>query len=174
MSVNTGFVNAELEIKGITDVTHEDAFRAWQHLSKYNPDHGVVLHSLAFNEGEPLPTPILSDIAVRKVGQASSVDSGETNGDNGTKSMSMPTSGPKLKTYLDEKNRGCIANVLHMGAEDVDSRAALSDLGIDSVMTASLRREMQKTLKVKVLPTLMWSYPTVGHLVGWFAEKVRN
>lgn len=174
MSVNLGFVNANLEIKGITDVTHEDAFRAWQQLSKYDTDHGVVLRSLAFDEGEPLPTPILSDIAVRKVGQASSADSGETNGDNGAKSMSMPTSGPKLKAYIDEKIRECIANVLHMGAEDVDSRAALSDLGIDSVMTASLRREMQKTLKVKLPPTLMWSYPTVGHLVGWFAKKVRN
>ena len=172
MSVNTGFVNAELEIKGITDVTHEDAFRAWQHLAKYDTDHGVVLRSLAFDEGEPLPTPILSDIAVRKVSQASSVDSGETNGDSGA--TPIPTSGPELKTYIDERIRGCIANVLHMGAEDVDSRAALSDLGIDSVMTASLRREMQKTLKVKVPPTLTWSYPTVGHLVGWFAEKVGN
>ena len=82
--------------------------------------------------------------------------------------------GPGQKAYLDEKISGCIANVLHMGAEDVDSKAALSDLGIDSVMTASLRREMQKTLKVKVPPTLTWSYPTVGHLVGWFAEKVGN
>ena len=91
-----------------------------------------------------------------------------------TTSRELGWLGPGLKAYLDEKIRGCIANVLHMGAEDVDSKAALSDLGIDSVMTASLRQEMQKTLKVKVPPILTWSYPTVGHLVGWFAEKVGN
>src|SRR5699024_2831682 len=130
MSVNTDFVNAELEIKRVTDVTHKDAFQAWQHLAKYDTEHGVVLRSLGFNEVEPLPTPIPSNIAMRKVGTDSSVDSGETRGENGAKSMSMPTSGPELRIYLNEKIRGSIANVLHMGAEDVDSKAALSDLGI--------------------------------------------
>ena len=167
MGASTDFINAELESKGISDVTHDEAFSAWQHLAKYDIDHGVVLRSLAFDEGEPLPSAILGDIAIRREGSAPSADAAA-----GGAAEAMPKSGPELKTYLDGKIRGCVAQVLQMDAEEVDSKAALSDLGVDSVMTVTLRRQLQSTLKVKVPPTLTWSHPTVSHLVTWFAEKV--
>ncbi|KAJ5169311.1 Acyl transferase/acyl hydrolase/lysophospholipase [Penicillium coprophilum] len=171
MGASTDFINAELESKGITDVTRDEAFAAWQHLAKYDMDHGVVLRSLSFEEGEPVPVPILNDIAVRRVGTLSSTAQPAA-GSNG--SDAVPTSGPELKAYLDEKIRGCVAKVLQMTAEDVDSKAALADLGVDSVMTVTLRRQLQQTLKVAVPPTLTWSHPTVSHLVVWFAEKIGN
>lgn len=173
MGASTDFINAELESKGITDVTRDEAFGAWQHLAKYEIDHGVVLRSLTFDVGEPLPVPILNDIAVRRSGTASTGDDvGPSSSGAGGDAVAIPSFGPELKVYLDEKIRGCVAKVLHMAPEDVDSKAALSDLGVDSVMTVSLRRQLQQTLKVKVPPTLTWSHPTVSHLVGWFAEKV--
>ena len=167
MGASTDFINAELESKGITDVTHDEAFAAWKHLAKYDIDHGVVLRSLAFDEGEPLPSAILGDIAIRREGTAPVAGAA-----SGAAAEAVPTSGPELKAYLDGKIRGCVGQVLQMDAEEVDSKAALSDLGVDSVMTVTLRRQLQQTLKVKVPPTLTWSHPTVSHLVGWFAEKV--
>ncbi|KAJ5375156.1 Acyl transferase/acyl hydrolase/lysophospholipase [Penicillium concentricum] len=171
MGASTDFINAELESKGITDVTRDEAFAAWQHLAKYDMDHGVVLRSRAFEDGEPVPVSILNDIAVRRVGALSGTAQLAA-GSNG--SDVVPTSGPELKTYLDEKIRGCVAKVLQMTPEDVDSKAALADLGVDSVMTVTLRRQLQQTLKVAVPPTLTWSHPTVSHLVVWFAEKIGN
>ncbi|KAJ5972453.1 Acyl transferase/acyl hydrolase/lysophospholipase [Penicillium vulpinum] len=171
MGASTDFINAELESKGITDVTRDEAFAAWQHLAKYDMDHGVVLRSRAFEDGEPVPVAILNDIAVRRVGAVSGsapVAGGSSGGE------AVPTSGPELKTYLDEKIRGCVGKVLQMAAEDVDSKAALADLGVDSVMTVTLRRVLQQTLKIAVPPTLTWSHPTVSHLVTWFAEKIGN
>jgi 6-methylsalicylic acid synthase len=50
----------------------------------------------------------------------------------------------------------------------------LADLGVDSVMTVTLRKQLQQSLKVKVPPTLTWNYPTVGHLAAWFAEKLEQ
>ncbi|KAI9928670.1 hypothetical protein ASPWEDRAFT_36436 [Aspergillus wentii DTO 134E9] len=169
MGASTDFINAELESKGITDVTADEAFGAWMHLAKYDIDHGVVLRSLTFDQGEPLPSPALADIAVRR--QASASSDSESSGPSDA-AAAIPTSGPELKTYLDDKIRNCVASVLQMAAEDVDSKAALSDLGIDSVMTVTLRRQLQQSLKIKVPPTLTWSHPTVSHLVGWFAEKI--
>lgn len=167
MAASTDFINAELESKGITDITRDEAFRAWEYLAKYDIDHGVVLRSLAFDEGESLPVPILTDIAIRRAGNGP-VSSMTTSSD-----ASIPTSGPERKTYLDSKIRECVASVLQLpSSDDVDSRAALSDLGVDSVMTVSLRKQLQSTLKVKVPPTLTWSHPTVGHLVGWYAQKL--
>ncbi|KAJ6189146.1 hypothetical protein N7519_004054 [Penicillium mononematosum] len=169
MGASTDFINAELASKGITDVTRDEAFAAWQHLAKYDMDHGVVLRSRAFEDGEPVPVSILNDIAVRHVGALSNTTQGATSS-NG--SDAVPASGPELKAYLDEKIRGCVAKVLQMTAEDVDSKAALADMGVDSVMTVTLRRQLQQTLKIAVPPTLTWSHPTVSHLVVWFAEKI--
>ncbi|KAE8373500.1 hypothetical protein BDV26DRAFT_67003 [Aspergillus bertholletiae] len=169
MAASTDFINAELTSKGITDITRDEGFRAWTHISKYDIAHAAVLRSLAFEADEPLPTPILEDIAVRKVGTASAgvADTAPKNTDE------IPDSIPERRTWLDGRIRECVSRVLQLASsDDVDSRAALSDLGVDSVMTVSLRGQLQKTLGVKVPPTLTWSCPTVGHLVGWFLDKI--
>nr|WQM87381.1 6-Methyl salicylic acid synthase [Xylaria grammica] len=171
MAASTDFITAELESKGITDITVEEGFRAWEHVAGYNIDHGVVLRSLAFDEGEPLPVSILEDIAVRRAAPETSASTGE--GQQGAASGGMPSSGPELKAWLDLKIRGIISEVLMLsGPDEVDGRAAIADLGIDSVMTVTLRKKLQSALKVKVPPTLTWSHPTANHLVTWFGEKL--
>ncbi|KAF2205968.1 6-methylsalicylic acid synthase [Delitschia confertaspora ATCC 74209] len=169
MAASTDFINAELASKGITDVTRDEAFRAWLHVSNYDMDHAVVLRALVLEADELLPSPMLADIAPRKQAPVGNASAPAANADI------LPTSLPERKAYLDEKIRGCVAKVLHIGSSDeVDSKAPLSDLGVDSVMTVTLRAQLQKALGVKVPPTLTWSCPTVGHLVGWFLEKIGN
>lgn len=173
MAADTDFLNAELQCKGITDVTCDDAFRAWMHVARYDIDHVVVLRSLAFDEGEPLPVPILNDIAPRRACSARAICAAPADATTTPNTAGdMPKSGPELKAYLDAKIRDCVAKVMQSSVEDVDSHTALSSMGIDSVMTVALRQQLQTALKVKVPPTLTWSHPTVGHLAGWFAEKL--
>jgi 6-methylsalicylic acid synthase len=173
MAASTDFINAELESKGITDVTRDEAFRAWMHISNYDMDHAVVLRSLPLEADEPLPSPMLVEIAPRKQASATSSSDSAAGSSGGGGAGAIPTSLPEKKAYIDERIRDCVARVLHFGSsEEVDSKAPLSDLGVDSVMTVSLRGQMQKSLGVKVPPTLTWSCPTVGHLVGWFVQKL--
>lgn len=175
MAASTDFINAELESKGITDVTPEDAFRAWDHLAKYDTDHGVVLRSMAFDHDEPLPAPILSDIAIRRPAVNGPTAAGEDRAARGTSTEGRPQSGPALKEYLGTEIRNCVVQILQLGSiDDVDPQAALSDLGMDSVMTVGLRRQLQQSLGVKVPPTLTWSHPTVSHLQNWFMEKLEK
>ena len=175
MGASTDFINAELESKGITDVTRDEAFRAWDHLVKYDTDHGVVLRSLAFDEGEPLPVPILNDIAVRRPASGSTGGGDDVAAAAADARAEMPTSGVGLKEYLGRKIRECVMKVLQLPSiDDVEPRAALSDLGMDSVMTVGLRKLLQQALKVKVPPTLTWSHPTVAHLQAWFVEKLQS
>ena len=170
MAASTDFINAELESKGITDVTRDEAFRAWEHVTNHDTDHAVVLRSLAFDANEALPVPILTDIAVRRAPTATAAD--DADGAAGSHDA-MPPPGPELKHWLDAKIRECVVSVLQLsGIDEVDSRAALADLGVDSVMTVTLRKRLQSSLKVKVPPTLTWNHPTVGHLVGWYMEKL--
>ncbi|KAJ2978932.1 hypothetical protein NUW58_g7337 [Xylaria curta] len=173
MAASTDFISAELESKGITDITVDEAFRAWEHLGRYDIDHGVVLRSLVFDEGEPVPNPILEDIAVRKI-RLAAVGEGQQSAKESMTS-DQPPKGPELKTWIDNKVKEVVADVLMLNAADeVDGRAALADLGVDSVMTVTLRRNLQTALKLKVPPTLTWSHPTTNHLVSWFNEKLSS
>ena len=173
MAASTDFIDAELESKGITDITRDEAFRAWTHLAKYDIDHGVVLRSRTFDHDEMLPVPILADIAARR--PAASSAGGEAADGASAKAVEVPKSGPALKEYLDTALRKCVAETLQLAsADDVDPKVALSDLGMDSVMTVALRRQLQKAFGVKVPPTLTWSAPTVSHLQKWFMEKMEK
>ena len=63
---------------------------------------------------------------------------------------------------------------MHLGVEEIDDRAAIADLGVDSVMTVALRQQLQRAMEVTVPPTLTWNHPTVRHLVEWFYGKIEE
>lgn len=170
---DSDFVAAELEGKGVTDITRQEAFQAWMYLAQFDMDQGVVLRTRTLHPDEPVPCPVIRDIVTRSTpdgsttGQAVSKD-GAGSGSSNT----IPTSGPELKAYLDEHIRSCVAEVLQTAASDVDSKAAMSDYGLDSVMSVILRRKLQKSLNVSVPPNFTWNNPTVQHLVEWFSQRI--
>lgn len=107
MAASTDFINAKLESKGITDVTRDEAFPAWIHIAKHDIDHGVVLRSLTLDHDEPLPVPIIADIAVRRAAQTTDGHAliGNAHVDE------VPASGPALAEYLWHQDPG----VRHQG-----------------------------------------------------------
>ncbi|PLB53501.1 MSAS-type polyketide synthase [Aspergillus steynii IBT 23096] len=161
---------SEIENKGITEISRQEAFEAWLHLARYDIDHGVVVRALPIDEGQGIVNPLLTDIAVVRRSTSSAPKSGEPT--TAPRVSTVPSSGPELKTYLDEHIRACVGDVLHLPPSDVDPTIALADLGMDSVMNTVLRRQLQKEFNLNVPPTLMWNHPTVGHMVGWFAQKL--
>ena len=172
MAASTDFIEAELGSKGITSVAREEAFQAWDHVSKYNVSHAVVLRSRVFSADEQLPMQILHDIAPRR---QSHLDA--TVSETGQRSVidSLPPAGAARDSYLESQISESVATVLQLPSrEDVDVKRALPELGMDSVMTVAFRRQLQQRLKVKVPPTLVWGHPTVSHLIKWFAEKLRK
>ncbi|KAJ5766763.1 uncharacterized protein N7511_004379 [Penicillium nucicola] len=168
MGSDSEFVAAELEGKGVTDITQSEAFQAWTHLAQYDLDHGVVLRTRMLDSSEPVPSPVLQEIITRSLG----VNTGSEGSCKMEAADTIPASGPELRSYLDGHIRSCVATVLQMSPDDVDSRAAMSDLGLDSVMSVAFRRQLQQTLKVPVPPTVAWNHPTVKHLVEWFTKKL--
>ncbi|KAF2098083.1 polyketide syntase 2 [Rhizodiscina lignyota] len=168
MAASTDFIEAELATKGITSVSRNEAFLAWDEVAKYDISHGVVLRALPLNADEPLPADILEEIAVRCQPTAKDVSSSEA----ANTSNVMPPPGQDRFAYLEKKITECVATVLQMNTADVDAKVALPELGMDSVMTVTLRRQLQQVLKVKIPPTLIWGHPTVSHLTKWFVEQL--
>jgi 6-methylsalicylic acid synthase len=171
------FIEAELEGKGITSISRDEAFLAWDHVAKYDISHGVVLRSRTLEANEVLPMDILEEIAVRSsppVGDttfstASNIEPSAADPDH----AAVPGAGPERTAYLTGKISECVATVLQLpDVSDVDPKIALPELGMDSVMTVALRKQLQLTLGVRVPPTLVWGHPTVSHLTKWFSDKV--
>ncbi|KAF3201294.1 hypothetical protein TWF106_006595 [Orbilia oligospora] len=171
MASSTEYINAELEAKGITSVSRDEAFRAWEHAIKHDIHQAVVLRALPVEENGIPPLPILDEIAPRKRAESNgteAVSKGEA-----SEKAPVPKSGPELKEYLQNAISECVAKTLRLpSAADVDPSTALTEMGMDSVMTVSLRKHLQTSLKVTVPPTLIWGHPTVNHLVKWFEEKI--
>jgi 6-methylsalicylic acid synthase len=171
------FIEAELEGKGITSISRDEAFLAWDHVAKFDISHGVVLRSRTLEANEVLPMDILEEIAARR---SPSVEETKSTTTSDTESSApapaqgaVPASGPERTAYLTSKISECVATVLQLpDVSDVDPKVALPELGMDSVMTVALRKQLQSTLGVRVPPTLVWGHPTVSHLTKWFSDKV--
>ena len=164
MAASTKYIDAELHARGITDVTRDEAFAAWEQLARHDSDHAVILRTLPVEGDDPSPHPIIDDILVRNRTVTTGVPSAEA-------TQAEPTGGPELQAFLADKVTRCVAATLSLAAEAVDPHVALSELGMDSVMMVGLRTQLQQAMKVKVGPTLVWNCPTVGHLVAHFEKE---
>jgi 6-methylsalicylic acid synthase len=168
LASDTALVDLELQSKGVTDITVDEGFSAWEYLSGLETDHAVVTRTRILDAGEPLPCPLIEDVVQRRAAPTTAPPSPTAS------APTTPKTGPELESHIRTKIRTCLSVVLHMDAEDIDDRAAVADLGVDSVMTVALRQQLQKTMGVKVPPTLTWNHPTIQHLVKWFYAKLDN
>ncbi|KAK7990516.1 hypothetical protein PG990_014796 [Apiospora arundinis] len=172
----SAFLALELETKGITDITRREGFTAWEHMCRYNVDQVVVTRCRTLEEDEPLPCPLLEDIAIRRRPRSQDISSSpaapETETGGGE---ARPTSEAELRDWLSGKIRGCLGSILKIDdMDDIDDRVALADIGVDSVMTIVLRQKLQGVLKIKVPQTLTWNYPTVAAMVEWFVKQFKD
>ena len=166
MAASTEYINAELEARGITHVTKDEAFQAWDHIAKYNIDHAVILRSIPLEGGDLVPHPILNNILQRRPRETTAPIGGFKNEGN------LPKSSPELREYLVKEISACVGSILRLPADSVDAHMALSEMGMDSVMAVGFRSKLQQALKVKTPPTWIWSQPTVTHLVQYFTAKL--
>ncbi|KAG6365908.1 hypothetical protein INS49_000084 [Diaporthe citri] len=173
MAASTECVSAELEARGISDITRDEAFMAWDRAASLDTSQAVVLRALPLDDDdEDPPHPILQDISPRRPAPATRGVSGQSTAGSGTMCPSRPASGPALEQYISEALRSAAAATLGTGDEDIDASSALSELGMDSVMTVQFRTKVQRSLRVQMAPTLLWKCPTLAHLVKHFMMEL--
>ena len=175
MAASSEYIDAEQQARGITDITRDEAFRAWEQIFHHDTDHAVVVKTLPLRAGDILPHPILTDyVEAEPQSDLTSQDLAATQKkpipEIRKTAAAIPTSGPALQEYLTKEITHCVALTLSLPEESIDPRIALSELGMDSVMSVRLRGHLQRAMQVKVGPTLIWNCPTVGHLVKHFLK----
>ncbi|KAF1933766.1 polyketide synthase [Didymella exigua CBS 183.55] len=167
---DTVLVGLELSSKGIMDITVQEGFQAWMYLDVMETAHAVVTKMRVLEHDEVVPCELIQDVVQRRAATAVTAESVAT----AAVVVAKPRAGPELKAHLSAEIKSCLSRVLYSDVEEIDDRAAIADLGVDSVMSVALRQQLQKAMGITVPPTLTWNHPTVGHLVGWFYAKMEE
>ena len=55
-----------------------------------------------------------------------------------------------------------VGTQLGLPGSEVDPDAPLVELGVDSIMTVRLRRQLEKQTGLSLPPTLLWEHPTAA------------
>jgi|GEM_PF-1441820 len=65
-----------------------------------------------------------------------------------------------------------VAQRAKIETSEVDLGRAFPDFGFDSMMSVSFSAKLEDWLQIKLLPTVLWDYPTIDSLAEHLAGKL--
>jgi phthiocerol/phenolphthiocerol synthesis type-I polyketide synthase A len=137
----------ELERLGSRPVNPEEAFVAWEHLERYDVAQAVMV---------PLPSSDLSAVS----------DAHDT-------SPAWAQMAPEdVLRELEAGLRAILARELRMSEAELEMDRPFAELGLNSVMAMSVRRETEQFVGIELSATMLFNYPTVASLAGYLAKKL--
>ncbi|KAI9869580.1 MAG: hypothetical protein M1823_009021, partial [Watsoniomyces obsoletus] len=130
-------VAVEMQSKGIADVTPDQVFQVWEHMSDFDVEGAVITRLLPLEHNEVSPVPMFEGTAIRKEESGDETkNSAVQNGVSNSSDNERPKDPEGLAQWLKDKIRECITLTLMLdGSEEVDEQVALSDMGVDSVLS---------------------------------------
>jgi phthiocerol/phenolphthiocerol synthesis type-I polyketide synthase A len=137
----------ELERLGSRDVTPDEAFTAWEYLERYDVAQAVMA---------PLPS---SDVSAVSGSQ-----------ETATAWSQMPAE--DLLRELQDGLRTILARELHMPEAEFELDRPFAELGLNSVMAMSVRRDTEQFVGIELSATMLFNYPTIVALAGHLAKKL--
>ncbi|MFZ0905589.1 MAG: type I polyketide synthase [Mycobacterium sp.] len=137
----------ELERLGSRPVTPDEAFAAWEYLERYDVAQAVMA---------PLPS---SDASAAHDAPAISPAWSE-----------MPAE--QVLRELEAGLRSVLARELHMPEDELAVDLPFAELGLNSVMAMSVRRDTEQFVGIELSATMLFNYPTIVALAEHLAKKL--
>ncbi|MGV0769262.1 type I polyketide synthase [Mycobacterium syngnathidarum] len=144
------FVAAQLDALGMGSVGAEDAMRALELAMREDTANVVVLPVLP----AAAAVPILAAVAP------------EEEPDD----IAEPAAGEFDPEQLASHVLTAVAGQLGLAESDVNIDLPLVELGVDSIMTVRLRRQLEKQTGLSLPPTLLWEHPTAAAVTARIIE----
>ncbi|MBO0865270.1 MAG: KR domain-containing protein, partial [Mycobacterium sp.] len=136
----------ELERLGSRPVTAEEAFAAWEYVDCYDIAQAVMA---------PMP-------------------SVESNGH--LASTSVPAwsewSAEDLLRELETELRKVLGRELRLAESELESDRPFAELGLNSVMAMSIRREIEQLAGIELSATMLWNHPTIASLTAYLVKRL--
>jgi phthiocerol/phenolphthiocerol synthesis type-I polyketide synthase A len=137
----------ELERLGSRPITAAEAFAAWDHLERYDVAQAVMA---------PLPS---SDVSVVS----------EPHGASPAWSQMFAED---VLRELEAGLRVILARELHMSEAELELDRPFAELGMNSVMAMSVRRDTEQFVGIELSATMLFNYPTIVALAEHLAKKL--
>ncbi|WP_407663263.1 type I polyketide synthase [Mycolicibacterium confluentis] len=160
MGSDSGYVAAQLDALGMDTIGADDALRALDIAMRSEEANPVVLPVLP----GAVSVPILADVA------AALLNSGDDEGD------SAPIGPGDMDTaeWVAQQVLTAVAGELGLPADDVDTKLPLVEIGVDSIMTVALRRQLERQTGLALPPTLLWEHPTAAAVTARIIELLED
>lgn len=140
----------ELARHGSRPVTAAEAFAAWEYASTFDVAH-LVMAPMPSTEGSADP----SAGATRAPAKAWTEMSSE-----------------EVLAELEAGLRAVLAIELRIADDEVATDRPFAEMGLNSVMAMSIRREVEQLAGIELSATMLWNHPTIGSLAAHLADKV--
>jgi 6-methylsalicylic acid synthase len=150
MGSDSDFVAAQLDALGMGTVTADDAMRALDVAMRFDDPNVVVLPVLP----TAASVPILSDVAPKQDRGGEPADPQE---------IVDPQS-------VSQRVVSAVATQLGLPESQVNPDLPLVELGVDSIMTVRLRRQLEQQTGLSLPPTLLWEHPTAAAVTARLVE----
>ncbi|WP_133054961.1 type I polyketide synthase, partial [Mycolicibacter hiberniae] len=138
----------ELERMGSRPITPAEAFAAWDHAEHYDLAQVVMV---------PLPS----------VGQ-----SGASDPAGGPVRDWAQLSADEVVSELEVELRAILARELRMSEAELQLDRPFAELGLNSVMAMSVRRDIEALVGLELSATMLWNHPTTAALAAHLAGKL--
>ena len=135
----------ELERLGSRELTPEEAFTAWEHVDCCDVAQAVVIPVVSFG------TEHRSSEPARAWSQLPAAD---------------------LRRELEEGLRTILARELTVPEAEIDLDLPLVEMGLNSMLAMSVRREAEQLVGIELSATMLWNYPTIASLAAYLAKKL--
>jgi len=150
LATDAQVVLQELERVGSRPVNPEEAFTAWDHVERYDVAQ-VVMAPLA-------PTDELID------------HEADLNSSAAQNWLQLPAE--NMLSELELGLRSILARELQMPEAELELDRPFAELGLNSVMAMSVRRDTERFVGIELSATMLWNYPTIASLARNLAKKL--
>ena len=142
----------ELERLGSRPVTPDEAFTAWEHVNCYDVAQAVMA-------------------PMQSAEDAASVVSDAHRTSTPARAWSQ-MSPEDLHAELQNGLRSILATELRTPEDEVELDRPFAEMGLNSVMAMSIRREVEQLVGIELSATMLWNHPTIASLAGYLAKKL--
>jgi 6-methylsalicylic acid synthase len=150
MGSTSGFVAAQLDALGMGTIGADEALHALDLAMRDDQANVVVLPVLP----AAAAVPMLADVAP--------VETDESAGQDPVVDALVDDDGVPDPQRVAERVLAAVAAQLGLPEADVDTGLPLVEIGVDSIMTVGLLRQLEKQTGLPLPPTLLWEYPTAA------------
>ncbi len=150
LGADAPLVVAELERFGSRPVEPDEAFEAWHHVAAYDVAQAVVIPVVNGEHPNDVDERLASE-AARDWSQLSAAE---------------------VYRELSDGLLAILTRELRIGEDELPVDLPFAELGLNSLMAMSIRREAELLVGVELSAAMLWDHPTVAALAAYLTDKL--